>query len=116
MSQQAGVVRNATGNHPEFSIIDAPVSPAAAPAKRARKRRSNSARQWSRVLGFFLSGRNAPSRGRSKHVSSTGVAVTTAPAKRRRKRRSTSAQQWSRVLGLLYPLAPIAGMAAVVVH
>jgi len=42
--------------------------------------------------------------------------MTTPPAKRRRRRRSNSTQQWSRVLGLLYPLAPIAGMAVIVVQ
>jgi hypothetical protein len=116
MSQRSRGTTNATGNHPQFSIIAAPVSIPAAPAKRGRKRRSNSARQWSRVLGFFLNRRKAPSRGRLQQVSAAGVATTTAPAKRRRRRRSNSAQQWSRILGLLYPLAPIAGMAAVVMQ
>ena len=49
-------------------------------------------------------------------MTAAPVSMTTAPAKRRRRRRSNSKRKWETVLALLFPLAAIVGMAAVVVQ
>src|SRR5215470_1668766 len=49
-------------------------------------------------------------------MTAAPVYMTAAPAKRRRRRRSSPAWKWSVGLGLLFPLAAVAGMAAVMVQ
>ena len=48
-------------------------------------------------------------------MTAAPASTTIAPAKRRRRRRSISKRKWETVLGLLFPLAAVVGMSAVVV-
>ena len=48
-------------------------------------------------------------------MTAAPASTTIAPAKRRRRGRSISKRKWETVLGLLFPLAAVVGMGAVVV-
>ena len=109
-----GVGSNAT-RPPQFCMTaELVVSIPAAPAKRRRRRQSDSATGIARNPAGSCP--QFPTSAAPISMTAAPVSMTTRPAKRRRRRRSNLARQWSRVLGLLFPLVPIAGMAVVVVQ